>query len=91
MTVEVRIPTVFQSYTGGRTSVDAHGVTLAEVLADLENHHPGLRARVVTDDGALRRFVNIYVNDDDVRFSGDMETVLHDGDSVMILPAVAGG
>ncbi len=90
MTVEVSIPTILRSYTGGAKSVSAAGGTLDEAVADLEARHPGLRERLV-DDGSLRRFVNVYVNDEDVRFLNGLATALGEGDSVTILPAVAGG
>ena len=90
MTVEVKIPTILRQYTGGERAVEGSGGTLDEVLADLETRHPGLRARIV-EDGQLRRFVNVYVNDEDVRFLGGLETSVGDGDDVTILPAVAGG
>lgn len=91
MAVEVRIPTILRNYTDGAKSVNATGDTLATLVDDLDAHHPGLKARLVTDDGALHRFVNVYVNDEDVRFTGSLGTVVSDGDSVTILPAVAGG
>ena len=68
MSVNVRIPTILRTYTGGQAEVAAEGATLAEVIADLEKNHPGIAARVLDDQGKLRRFVNVYVNDDDVRF-----------------------
>ena len=91
MTASVRIPTILRSYTGGTKEVDADGSTLAELLESLDSAHPGLKGRVLDENGALRRFVNIYVNDEDVRFTGALDTALKDGDSVTILPAVAGG
>lgn len=91
MSVEVRVPTILRSYTGGEKSVTGSGETLAELLADLETRHPGLPGRLVTEDGALHRFVNVYVNDEDVRFLGALEAKLSPGDTVTILPAVAGG
>lgn len=91
MSVDVRIPTILRSYTGGSKSVQAEGATLAEVVNDLDKRHPGLRDRLLTDDGALHRFVNVYVNDEDVRFLGALEAKVSDGDTVTILPAVAGG
>ncbi len=91
MPVDVRIPTILRSYTGGAKNVTGTGATLAELLADLDTRHPGLRARLVTEDGTLHRFVNVYVNDEDVRFIGALDTKLSDGDTVTILPAVAGG
>ncbi len=91
MSVDVRIPTILRSYTGGAKSVEGSGSTLAELFADLDARYPGLRGRLVTEDGSLHRFVNVYVNDEDARFLGGLEAKLSDGDSVTILPAVAGG
>jgi MoaD family protein len=90
MAIEVRIPTILRSYTGGAKSVEGSGTTLDELLADLEAKHGGLRERLVDDKG-LRRFVNVYLNDEDVRFLGGLETPVSDGDTVTVLPAVAGG
>jgi MoaD family protein len=90
MAVEVRIPTILRTYTGGEKAVSADGSTLAEVVESLEANHPGIKERLV-DDGDLRRFVNVYVNDEDVRFTGGLETKVDDGDQVVVLPAVAGG
>ena len=90
MAIEVRIPTILRTYTGGEKAVDADGATLAALIDDLEANHPGLKDRLL--DGAdLRRFVNVYINDEDVRFIGSLEAPLADGDQVVILPAVAGG
>jgi sulfur-carrier protein len=91
MAIEVRIPTILRTYTGGAKSVEATGDTLDQLFTALDAQHPGVRGRLVTDEGALHRFVNVYVNDEDVRFTGALETKLSDGDSVTILPAVAGG
>lgn len=91
MAIEVRIPTILRSLTGGAKTVDGTGNTLDELFADIDARHPGLRGRLVTENGSLHRFVNVYVNDEDVRFTGTMQTKLNDGDSVTILPAVAGG
>ena len=90
MTVEVRIPTILRTYTDGAKAVPGSGSTLAELFSDLDSRHPGLADRLV-DDGALRRFVNVYLNDEDVRFLGGIDTPVADGDDVTILPAVAGG
>jgi molybdopterin synthase sulfur carrier subunit len=90
MAIEVRIPTILRTYTGGEKSVEGAGSTLDELLADLDTRHTGLRERVV-DGAELRRFVNVYLNDEDVRFLDGIATKLADGDSVTILPAVAGG
>jgi sulfur-carrier protein len=91
MAIEVKIPTILRSYTGGAKSVEASGGTLSALLDSLDADHPGLKGRLITDDGGLHRFVNVYVNDEDVRFTGSLDTALKDGDSVTILPAVAGG
>ncbi|MEU8389677.1 MoaD/ThiS family protein [Micromonospora sp. NPDC048842] len=91
MAIEVRIPTILRSYTGGAKVVDGTGDTLADLLTDLDSRHGGLRGRLITDAGTLHRFVNVYVNDEDVRFLGALDAKLSDGDSVTILPAVAGG
>ena len=91
MAIEVRIPTILRGYTGGAKTVDGAGDTLRELLDDLESRHGGLRGRLVDDDGSLRRFVNVYLNDEDVRFLGGLEAKLADGDTVTVLPAVAGG
>jgi MoaD family protein len=91
MAIEVRIPTILRDYTGGEKSVEGKGDTLAALIDDLDSRHPGIAGRVRGDDGGLRRFVNVYVNDEDVRFLGGLETNLSDGDTVTILPAVAGG
>jgi molybdopterin synthase sulfur carrier subunit len=91
MAIEVRIPTILRSYTGGEKAVDGKGDTLGDLFADLDSRHDGLRGRLVGDDGSLNRFVNVYLNDEDVRFLGGIETPVGDGDVVTILPAVAGG
>lgn len=91
MSASVRIPTILRTYTGGASEVSAEGTTLAELLDSLEAKHPGLKARVLDDSGALRRFVNIYVGDEDVRFSGGLDAPVSDGAKVSIIPAVAGG
>jgi molybdopterin synthase sulfur carrier subunit len=90
MAIDVRIPTILRTYTGGEKAVSGQGGTLAELIEDLESNHPGIKERLI--DGAdLRRFVNVYVNDEDVRFTGGLDTKLEDGDEVVVLPAVAGG
>ena len=90
MAIEVRIPTILRTYTDGEKSVTGEGVDLSALIDDLESNHPGIKDRLI-DDGDLRRFVNVYVNDEDVRFLGGLETTLADGDQVVVLPAVAGG
>ncbi|RZS89969.1 molybdopterin converting factor small subunit [Motilibacter rhizosphaerae] len=90
MAIEVRIPTILRQYTDGAKAVEGAGGTLDELIADLESRHPGLRDRLVDGD-ALRRFVNVYLNDEDVRFLGGLQAPVEDGDNVTVLPAVAGG
>ncbi len=90
MAIEVRIPTILRTYTGGARSVEASGDTLRSLLASLDATYPGLQERIV-DDAGLRRFVNVYLNDEDVRFLDGIDTALSDGDVVTVLPAVAGG
>lgn len=90
MAIEVRIPTILRTYTDGEKSVQANGATLSGLIDDLEANHPGIKERLI-DDGELRRFVNVYVNDEDVRFIGSLDAELSDGDQVVVLPAVAGG
>jgi sulfur-carrier protein len=83
--------TRFRWPSRSRSRPSCTGDTLSALLDDLDAAHPGLKGRLITDDGGLHRFVNVYVNDEDVRFTGSLDTVLKDGDSVTILPAVAGG
>ena len=90
MAIEVRIPTILRTYTDGEKSVTAQGDTLGAVIDDLESNHAGIKERLV-DNGELRRFVNVYVNDEDVRFLGGLDAEVSDGDQVVVLPAVAGG
>ncbi|WP_329464959.1 MoaD/ThiS family protein [Streptomyces sp. NBC_01431] len=90
MAIEVRIPTILRTYTDGAKAVEASGATLAELFTDLDARHTGIRERIVDGDN-LRRFVNVYLNDEDVRFLDGINTALADGDNVTILPAVAGG
>ena len=91
MTASVRIPTILRTYTGGESEVTAAGATLSEVIDDLDANYAGIKGRILDDNGELRRFVNVYLNDEDVRFLDGVSTKLSDGDSVTILPAVAGG
>jgi molybdopterin converting factor small subunit len=94
MPVEVRIPTILRTYTADQKSVEATGASLSALIDDLDANHPGIKDRLVEDkDGSvdLRRFVNVYVNDEDVRFLGGLEAPVSDGDQVVVLPAVAGG
>jgi MoaD family protein len=91
MAIRVRLPTILRPHAGGEASVESSGSNLREVLSDLESRYPGLTTGVVSEDGDLHRFVNVYVNDEDVRYTGALDTSLRDGDTVSILPAVAGG
>ena len=91
MAIEVRVPTILRSYTGGSKVVEGAGDTLIGLIDDLDAKHSGLKGRLITPEGGLHRFVNVYINDEDVRFLGALDAKLNDGDSVTILPAVAGG
>lgn len=91
MAIEVRVPTILRKHTGGEKAVHGAGATLAELFDDLDRSHPGLRGAILDDAGGLHRFINCYLNDEDVRFLGSLETPVKDGDVVSILPAVAGG
>jgi sulfur-carrier protein len=90
MAIEVRVPTILRTYTDGEKAVPAEGSSLGDVIDNLETNHPGIKERLIEGED-LRRFINVYVNDEDVRFTGGLETSLSDGDAVVILPAVAGG
>ena len=90
MAIEVRIPTILRTYTDGAKAVDASGASLSALIDDLDANHPGIKDRLI-ENGDLRRFVNVYVNDEDVRFLGGLEATLSDGDQIVVLPAVAGG
>ena len=90
MAVEVRIPTILRPFTSGAKAVEGTGDTLDALFSDLETRHPGLRERLVENE-QLRRFVNVYLNDEDVRFLGGLTAAVGEGDNVTILPAVAGG
>ena len=91
MSVSVRIPTILRTYTGGESEVDAEGSTLSEVLDDLDARYAGIKGRIVDESGALRRFVNVYVGNDDVRFLDSLSTPTPDGTQISVIPAVAGG
>ncbi len=90
MAIEVRIPTILRTYTDGAKSVEANGASLTAVIDDLDDNHPGLKERLI-ENGDLRRFVNVYINDEDVRFIDGLDSALADGDQIVVLPAVAGG
>jgi sulfur-carrier protein len=91
MTVNVRVPTILRTYTKGESQVSAEGSTLAEVLESLDGSYPGIKGRVIDEQGQLRRFVNVYVGNEDVRFAGGLETETPEGVQVSVIPAVAGG
>ncbi|GAA1564701.1 MULTISPECIES: ubiquitin-like small modifier protein 1 [Streptomyces] len=91
MPVSVRVPNILRPYTDDKARVTAEGKTVAEVIAHLEENHPGISQRILDDDGAMRRYVNIYVNDNDIRFKENLDTVVPDGAEVSIVPGVAGG
>jgi sulfur-carrier protein len=89
--VEIRLPTILRQHAGGQASVQAQGGTLGEIFEDLVRQFPNMAGKVVTEDGALHKFVNVYVNDDDVRYLDKLDTKVGDADTISILPAVAGG
>jgi len=91
MSVKVRIPTPLRKLTNGQDEVSAEGKTVKEIIDDMESHYPGLKERICEGDGKLRRFVNIYVNDEDIRFKDNIDTGLKAGDEISIIPAIAGG
>jgi sulfur-carrier protein len=91
MAVEVRIPTILRKHTGGARSVAGDGSTVREVIEKIDAANPGLRSAIVAESGELHRFINVYLNDEDIRFLGSLETPVSDGDTLSILPAVAGG
>jgi len=91
MSARVRVPTPLRKYTGGSDEVDATGQTISGLLNDLEQNFPGIKERILDDRGQVRRFVNVYVNGDDIRFLNNMDTAVKDGDHISIVPAIAGG
>jgi molybdopterin synthase sulfur carrier subunit len=91
MSVQVRIPTPLRRFTAGAEEVSAAGSTVGHVVEDLEKRFPGMKERLCDEDGRVRRFVNIYVNGDDIRFLNNLETSVKDGDEISIVPAIAGG
>ncbi len=91
MTAQVRIPTVLRSAMGGDSTISVEGATIGEVLGQLTSTHPSVKAQLLNDDGTLHRFLNVYVNDDDVRYLGGVDAPVANGDEITLLPAVAGG
>jgi sulfur-carrier protein len=91
MSARVRIPTPLRRFTGGAEEISAGGATVAAIVDDLDHNHPGLKERLCDEAGKVRRFVNIFVNGDDIRFLNNLETTVKDGDEVSIVPAIAGG
>jgi len=90
MSIDIRIPTILRPFTKDQKSVQAEGANLGALIADLDANYPGIGERLL-ENGSLRRFINVYINDEDVRFLGSLDAQVKDGDSVTILPAVAGG
>ena len=91
MAVQVKIPTVLRKHTDGQAAIDASGSTIRELVDDIAGRYPEFRQKVISEDGALHRFINVYANDEDVRYLEGLDTKVSDGDVVSILPAVAGG
>lgn len=91
MSVQIRIPTPLRKFTAGKEIVDVEGATVGEALQQLGESHPELKAKIFSENGEVRRFVNIFANDEDIRFQERLETPLNEGDQVSIVPAIAGG
>jgi sulfur-carrier protein len=91
MSVQIKLPTILRPHVGGQATIEGEGSTLRELLDDLGARYPGFVRNVMSETGDLHRFVNVYVNNEDVRYLGALETRVNDGDVVSILPAVAGG
>jgi MoaD family protein len=91
MSVQVKVPTIMRKHVDGQAKVEADGATLSALLDDLESKYPGITKNIRSDDGGLHRFINIYVNDEDVRYLGSLDAAIKEGDTISILPAVAGG
>jgi molybdopterin converting factor small subunit len=91
MAVEIKLPTVLRAHADGQQSVTVAGATVGQVFDDLVGRYPALRANLLGDDGGLHKFVNVYLNDDDIRYLEQLDTLVGDGDEITILPAVAGG
>lgn len=91
MSIKVRIPTPLQKLTKNKEEVESSGSNITELIENLEKDHPGIKARLYDENGKLRRFINLYVNDEDIRFLNNDQTAIKDGDEVSIIPAIAGG
>jgi molybdopterin synthase sulfur carrier subunit len=91
MSVRVRVPTPLRKFTQGADEVDAQGTNIKTLVEDLEKHFPGIKERICDETGKIRRFVNVYVNGDDIRFLQNLETTVKEGDNISIVPAIAGG
>ncbi len=91
MAVTVRVPTPLQKLTGGKSEVSADGANVKDVLADMEKNFPGIKEKLYSEDGELRRFINIYINEEDIRFLDSDGSAVKDGDTISIIPAIAGG
>lgn len=91
MSVRVRVPTPLRKYTQGADEVNAQGNSIRSIVEDLEKNYPGIKERICDETGKVRRFVNVYVNGDDIRFLQNLETSLKEGDNISIVPAIAGG
>lgn len=91
MSIVVKVPTQLRTLTGGEAQIEAAGATVREVVADIESRHPGIGERLLDEAGSLRRFVNIYVDEEDVRFLNGIDTEIPEGAKLSIIPAVAGG
>ena len=90
-TVSVKIPTPLRKFTAGKDTVEATGATVSQVLDDLEAQHPGIKSKLCDDAGKMRRFINLYANEDDIRFLDALDTEMKDGDTLSVVPAIAGG
>lgn len=91
MSIKVCVPTPLRSLTGNQAEVELEAGTIAELVSRLESTYPGMGKKLLDEDGAIRRYINVYVNDEDIRFLQGMDTPLKDGDRISIVPAIAGG
>jgi len=91
MSIQIRVPTPLRKFTAGAEAVTAEGATVGALVDDIERRHPGIKEKICDDAGKVRRFVNIYINGDDIRFLSNLDSPVKDGDEVSIVPAIAGG